>query len=93
VVAWPFGVSDPAGTGSPFANGGSKASSSLLSPSSSALASTYTARWPGNVIVVPDAANTQSVDSNVDTAAMRTLTVVPVASAICDARVRCQTRR
>ena len=77
----------------PSASGGSSASSSPLSPSSSAFASTYTARWPGNVIVVPDAANTQSVDSNVDTAPRRTLTVVPVASAICDANVRCQTNR
>ena len=49
------------------------------------------------VIVVPDAANSQSVNSpverSVELAASRTLTVTPVASAICEASVRCQTRR
>ena len=43
--------------------------------------------------MVPDAANSQSVDSWSDTAPSRTVTVNPVASAICDASVRCQTSR
>ena len=47
----------------------------------------------GYVIVVPDAANSQSVDSWVEVAPSRTLTVMPVASAICDASVRCHTSR
>src|SRR5215213_4656959 len=44
-------------------------------------------------MVVPEAANSQSVARCVDTAPIRTLTVVPVASAICDASVRCQISR
>ena len=49
------------------------------------------------MIVVPDAANSQSVSSpvarSVELAASRTLTVTPVASAICEASVRCQISR
>ena len=51
-------------------------------------------------MVVPLAANSQSVPPGAPVpagsrtaAARRTLTVVPAASAICEARVRCQIRR
>jgi hypothetical protein len=49
-------------------------------------------------MVVPLAASSQSVPAPPGLAAAavaprRTLTVVPTASAICDARVRCQIRR
>ena len=44
------------------------------------------------MIVVPEAANSASVPSAA-VAPSRTVTVVPVASAICDASVRCQINR
>ena len=92
LVEWPFGVTAAVGTVSPSCNSGRRVSSSRRSLSSSpSVAASSTARWPVKVMVVPLAANSQSVDSWADVPPRRTLTVTPRASAICEAKVRCHT--
>ncbi len=94
-VVWPPGVSDWTGTACPTVSAGSSASRSVSAPALSSVDSTYACRYPGKLMVVPLAANSQSVlpASVALGAPSRTLTVVPVASAICEANVRCQIRR
>ena len=91
----PVGLEPARVEGAPRSSCGSRFSASSFSAvppadaSGSSLSSTYARRKPGNVIVRPDVVNTTD-SSVIDVPPMRTDTVVPTASDICEASVRCQ---
>ena len=88
-VSWPFGCTSRVSSWSPSASGGNRRSRSSSSASGSSAPSTYARRKPGEVMTLPDAASVSSSPAVV-VARNRTDALVPVASIIWLATVRCQ---